>query len=143
MLPTREGGQDPYSRLKPGSVRPEGFADSIDEELDPSAAGTEVDVEVLALDEQLAELAQDAPVRPFMKLLAPHVLQGPIAPGTHDRIDDGRRVGVGDDRCCRGRRGRGREVRVRDAVPGRAALPASVEAVFDGLTTLAACPCHV
>ena len=56
-------------------MRPICFSDSVHEELYTTASWADVNVEVLTLHEQLAHLSKDAPVRSFVKPLAPDVFQ--------------------------------------------------------------------
>jgi hypothetical protein len=102
-------------------VRPELFADSVDEELDAAAARAHIHIEVLVLDEQLSDFAQDAPIRAFVKALSPDVVERTAATRTCDRIDRCGRWVIYDGRYRF-------EFRIRHPGSARAALPAGIEA---------------
>ena len=55
------------------------LAHAVDEELDVSTPRAREHVELFTLDEDLANLAEQAPVGAFMKAPAPEVLEPPIA----------------------------------------------------------------
>lgn len=75
------------SRTKCGaSVRPELLADSVNEELHAAAARTHVDVEVLAVFEQLSQVAEHAPLRALVEFLAALVFQRRVAARTRYRV---------------------------------------------------------
>lgn len=122
----RDPQQSAGSRQR--SVRPELFADTVDEELDAPALGTDVDVEVFPLHEQLAELTEDAPIRALVETLATDIVQRSLAPGTGDRIRDRRGIR------------HGLEPGILETRVARSALPADSKTVVDGLAALAACP---
>lgn len=66
--------------------------DAVDEELDAAAAGTNVYVEVLPLDEKLSELTQEAPAAAFVELLCPHEIQRSVATRTTQRMHFGHSI---------------------------------------------------
>ena len=112
------------------------FADAVDEKLYPAATWAHIDVEVLAFHEQLADLTEDAPVRAFVKALAPDVLEHPVAPGTGDRIGGdrlGRDVGAGTFQD-------GLKRRILHALDTCFTLPAGVQTVVHRLAAFAAGP---
>ena len=55
------------------------FADAIHEELDSAALRADVDVKVLAVGKQLAELSENAPTGSLMKSLRSDILQRLVA----------------------------------------------------------------
>jgi hypothetical protein len=67
-------------------VGPELLADSVDEQFDPPASSADIDIEVLAIREQLTDLAEKAPTRSFVEFLGAYVLQLLVAPRTGHRI---------------------------------------------------------
>src|SRR5215203_2581701 len=115
---------------------PKRFADAVDEKLYPAATRAHIDVEVLAFHEQLADLTQGAPVRTFVKALAPDVLEHPVAPGTGDRIGGdrlGTDVGAGTFQD-------GVKRRILHPLGTRPTLPAGVQTVVHRLAAFAAGP---
>ena len=78
-------------------LRPILLANAIHEELHSTASRADVDVKMVPLDEQLAELAEDAPVRPFVKALASDVLQRLVATGARYGIRGIRHTSQYDD----------------------------------------------
>jgi hypothetical protein len=61
------------------------LADSIDEQLDVAAARAGEHVELFALDEELTQLTQHAPIGTFVKSLRTQVLEAGVAAQALDR----------------------------------------------------------
>jgi dihydropteroate synthase len=68
-------------------LRPVLFSQAVHEELDSAAARAGVDIEALALDEQLSDLPKDSPVGALVKAFRAKVLESCIAAGTDERLD--------------------------------------------------------
>lgn len=65
------------------------FTHAVDEKLNATAAGAHVDVEVLPVLEELAELAENAPAGALVKFLRAHVLQAGSAARALHRVGFG------------------------------------------------------
>ncbi len=70
MLPSFRGGN-----AAPDSAAAELLTDAVDEQRDPPAARTDVDVEALLVDEQLAKIAESAPARALVEVARPDELR--------------------------------------------------------------------
>src|SRR5688500_17341816 len=116
----------PTRQREGGLLRAKLFADSVDEEFDAAAPWAHIEVEVLALDEQLPKFAEGAPVGSFVKSLAAHVLERRVTARTADRVPL--------------RAGHHVKVRIFHAFPGCPALPADAEIVVHRLGALGASP---
>jgi hypothetical protein len=73
-------------------VRPELLADAVHEELDAAATRTAIDVEMLAVREELPEISEKKTPTPasLMELFRSHILQTLAAPGAVHGIHFGR-----------------------------------------------------
>ncbi len=72
-------------------MRAKFFADAVDEELDAAAALAAVDVEVFAVDEELAEVAQEeaSAARALVEFLGADVCQPGVAARAEHGVDVG------------------------------------------------------
>ena len=71
------------------SMWPELLADAVHEQLDPPASRADVDVEVLLVDEELTDVAEDSPARPLVKIPRAGVLEPHVTAGAAHRVRGG------------------------------------------------------
>ena len=90
---------------------------------------------MLPLDEQFSQLAEDAPIRTFVKALPSQVLKRLVAPDTRQGVDARGRATTGWLHLRRNSK-----QRIFYALSARSAFPAHIEGVFDGLGAAAASP---